>query len=250
MEAWALSHQGGRSYMEDFHFIIENFLGEKDCLFGGIFDGHGGDRIARLAVKIIPEIVEELLKNGMKEEGAFQTAFNEVSSADSFEGIGSTALCFLIRDNKVVIANAGDSEIVFVPKLASQSRIRTLNRRHNEGNRCERERIFGHGREIVRIGHFWSSAVTRSLGDHNQRKAGMISDPEFDYCQISDDADFLIAGSDGLWEQILASEAGAIAQKSGSARSACEEIFKKVFFEKEEDDIEHFDNITLIVIKI
>jgi serine/threonine protein phosphatase PrpC len=250
MESWALSHQGGRSYMEDFHFLLENFLGEENCIFGGIFDGHGGGEVARLAVQRIPEIVEALLEIGMREESAFRMAFNDVSNAGSFEKVGSTALCFLIREKEVIVANAGDSEIIFVPKIASQSRTRILNHRHNEGNRSERERILRHGREVVRIGHSWSSASTRSLGDHNQRKEGMISDPELDYCQISDDSEFIIAGSDGLWEQILASEAGAIAQKSRSARSACEEIFKKVFFGKKEDDIEHFDNITLIVIKI
>lgn len=249
METSALSHQGGRSHMEDFHFLFENFLGKKNCLFGGIFDGHGGDEVARLAVRRIPEIVEKLLKNGTREESVLQMAFNEISNADLFEKVGSTALCFLIRDNEVVIANAGDSEIVLVPGISSESRIRILNRRHNEGNRSERERILRHGREVVRIGHFWSSAITRSLGDHDQEKAGMICDPELDYCQISD-ADFLIAGSDGLWEQILASQAGAIAQKSESARIACEKIFENIFSDKEEDDIEHFDNITLIVIKI
>lgn len=252
MEICAVTHQGGRDYMEDFHFFTENFLGENNCLLGGIFDGHSGEEVARLAANKVPAIMTERLKAGENEANAFSSCFNQVSNLGNFDEVGSTALCFLIKNNKIMVANAGDSSIMLVPIDVKETK--RLNQLHNTGNLDENERILKAGGEIegyyIYAGDSRGIAVSRSLGDHSHRQIGVIAEPEISISEITDDPTYFIAGSDGLWEHIDRFVAGEIAQKAGTAELACEKIFAHIFSGKAEDDIEHFDNITLIVIKV
>lgn len=251
MKIWAVTHQGGRDCMEDFHFFVENFLNENNCLLGGIFDGHDGEEVARLAAKKVPVIMAKALKVGGSEAKAFRDCFNRISNLGKFDEVGSTALCFLIRQNRIMVANAGDSSIILVPKDVRQTKC--LNQLHSTGNPNERDRILNAGGKIegnyIYDGNRRGLAVSRSLGDHSHRRIGVIPKPEIRVWNIADNPTYFIAGSDGLWEHIDKFVAGEIAQKAKTARLACEKIFAHIFSGQEEDDIEHFDNITLIVIK-
>ncbi|MDP2736375.1 MAG: PP2C family protein-serine/threonine phosphatase [bacterium] len=252
MEIYAMTNQGGRDYMEDFYFHVENFLDEPGCLLAGIFDGHGGEEVASLAAQKTPVIMAELLKAGESEDQAFKNCYDRVSGLGEFDEVGSTALCWLIRKNRIVVANAGDSSIMLAPEDATLTKC--LNQLHNTGNMEENERILKAGGEIEGYYIYYRGslglAVSRSLGDHSHRRAGVICEPEINVYEIPASPIFFIAGSDGLWEHIDRFVAGEIAQKAGTAELACKEIFAKVFFNKADDDIEHFDNITLIVIKV
>jgi len=252
MEIYAMTHQGGRDYMEDFYFYAENFLDEPGCLLAGIFDGHGGEEVASLAAQKTPVIMAEFLKSGESEQQAFRNCYDRISGSGEFAEVGSTALCWLIRKNRIVVANAGDSAIMLVPEDAKLTKC--LNQLHDTGNLEENKRILKAGGEIE--GHYiycrgdLGLAVSRSLGDHSHGRAGVICEPEINFYEIPASPIYFIAGSDGLWEHIDRFTAGEIAQKVGTAELACKQILAKVFFNKADDDVEHYDNITLIVIKI
>eukprot|EP00392_Amoebophrya_sp_AT5.2_P018938 g19601.t1 len=70
----ASSMQGWRANMEDAHLVAKNFGGDESCFLVGVFDGHGGQEVAKFVAK---HLGEEILRNGNYSSGKVEDALRE-----------------------------------------------------------------------------------------------------------------------------------------------------------------------------
>ncbi|KAJ6435714.1 hypothetical protein OIU84_000847 [Salix udensis] len=169
---------GGRSYMEDTHICISDLakkfghslLSEHSISFYGVFDGHGG-----------------------------KTAAHFVRRSS-----GTTAVTAMIFGRSLLVANAGDCRAV----LSRGGVAKEMSEDHRPCCKKERTRIESLG-GFVDDGYLNGQlAVTRALGDWHlegmkkmgDRSGPLSAEPEFKLVTLTREDEFLIIGSDGIWD--------------------------------------------------
>lgn len=227
--------------MEDFHVAkIVQFNGRELGLFA-IFDGHSGDTVPAYLQK-------HLFSNILKEED-FWTDPNS-SIIEAYEATdqailshspdlgrgGSTAVtAILINNQKLWIANVGDSRAVLSRKgVAIQMSI------DHEPN-TERRIIENKGGfvsnlpgDVARVNG--QLAVARAFGDRNL-KSHLRSDPDVKPDDIDQDTELLILASDGLWKVMANQEAVDIALKIKDPQKAAKQLIAEALKRESRDDI-------------
>lgn len=227
--------------MEDFHVAkIVQFNGRELGLFA-IFDGHSGDTVPAYLQK-------HLFSNILKEED-FWTDPNS-SIIEAYEATdqailshspdlgrgGSTAVtAILINNQKLWIANVGDSRAVLSRKgVAIQMSI------DHEPN-TERRIIENKGGfvsnlpgDVARVNG--QLAVARAFGDRNL-KSHLRSDPDVKPDDIDQDTELLILASDGLWKVMANQEAVDIAIKIKDPQKAAKQLTAEALKRESRDDI-------------
>jgi len=145
------SIQGRRPSMEDKDVLINNLSKEYTFLekyslaaFYAIFDGHGGEKCSELCKKLLHETI---LKNskfqnddyiqGIK-EGYIETDRLIKISQFGWGDSGSTAVTVFIIDDKLYVANVGDSEALIVSK---ENEFKIITEIHNPTIPSEEQRI-------------------------------------------------------------------------------------------------------------
>ncbi|KAG5468708.1 hypothetical protein CUR178_01543 [Leishmania enriettii] len=214
------AEQGARKTMEDQHTMLS-----EGIPFFGVYDGHGGTQCAeylrdQLHGLILghPEVKtdpEKAIVEGVIEA---DRAFLARSEAETNES-GSVCAVALIIDDKLVVGNVGDAEVV----LSRNAKPIVLTVRHNiSSNPSEEERIRSVGGKVChnRVGHpnynpaVVSLAVTRAIGDAGFKLAkytdgkpsGVIAVPETSVTRLTDEDEFLVIGCDGLWDVMTYAE--------------------------------------------
>lgn len=124
---------------------------------------------------------------------------------------GSTALIVILDDNKLIVANVGDSRGVMCD---SKGNAIPLSFDHKPQQQRERQRINKAG-GLVTFNGVWRVAgilaTSRALGDYPLKdKKYVIADPDILTFDLDDhDPMFLILASDGLWDTFSNEEAVA-----------------------------------------
>lgn len=241
-DIYAMAIQGRRPSMEDTFCLIKKFGGEPDWIFAGVYDGHGGEEVAKLAVKEIPRLFLQYLRQGKSIAKAFSLAYQEVSDADDFEHVGTTALSLFIKGKRMYIANAGDSRMI----LVNQRGVFQITKDHGVDNSLERIRIKSCGGIInepyVDKG-IYGLMPTRSLGDHYFKDAGIIDEPEIFIRNILDRKDIIyVMATDGLWNEFTNKQVAQIARETISAKRIAKRLLAK--------PKGFSDNVSIVVIKI
>mmetsp|Transcript_44930 Transcript_44930/g.74940 ORF Transcript_44930/g.74940 Transcript_44930/m.74940 type:complete len:545 (+) Transcript_44930:65-1699(+) len=243
--------RGRRRNMEDFHSAVPEMIPGRAVGFFGVFDGHGGGRCADYSAKNLPKIVSQRIDKTPR--SLFQGAFSKLD--DEFLSIansnrwndGSTAVAALLRDCTLTVANAGDSKAV----LSSGGQAVVMSRDHNPGCKEEKHRIEKKGGRVVFL-RTWrveaTLAVSRAIGNRSL-KAYVTSEPDVTTKTLKKGDDFLVLGTDGLWDFIKPQEAISIASEfleSESARlqEAAKRLTDLAF------DRGSLDNITALVIDL
>lgn len=212
---------GGRSYMEDFHVLIDDltdFLARELMLarpraFYGVFDGHGGKAAADFASEhLLQHIVED---PAFPDEQAFRRGFQRTDMAlerawasgscqcDS----GTTALTVLVCGNSLVVANAGDCRAV----LSRKGKAVDLSNDQKPSSPAERARIEAAGGFVEDEYLNGQLGVARALGDWHMQglknsdpsrssPSPLTSEPEVSEATLTADDEFMILGCDGLWD--------------------------------------------------
>lgn len=129
----------------------------KSCLrlLLGVYDGHGGKRVSRIAKqRVFPYLVENI-KSGLGIIDSFQNAFGRVSKeiyedqvrtgalsnylmcTQTLDLQGSTAVTVLLEDDKIWSGNIGDSRAV----LCRNGHAVDLTTDHKPNLDSERKRI-------------------------------------------------------------------------------------------------------------
>ena len=127
--------------------------------YAAVFDGHGGWQVADYAMrKLHMYLDEELRKAGKTDKDikkAITNAYNKVEddwvklTKDGFDKgfpkiayVGSCALVAVVKDNKLYVANAGDSKAVLLRKKDDNTYERIkVSKTFNANKEYERERL-------------------------------------------------------------------------------------------------------------
>lgn len=173
--------------------------------FFGLFDGHAGGKCSHhVANNLANTLVEDdffstNLPQAIKR--AYYTCneqFLKIAEKAKLHD-GSTGICSIIRDNKLVVANAGDCRAL----LMSNGRPIQLSTDHKPTNPEEQKRIAALGGTIVycmgvaRVNRVL--AVARAFGNRTL-KSVIRPDAEITQRDLVDGDDFLVMASDGLWD--------------------------------------------------
>ena len=262
-----------RKEMEDFH-CIKQALGKRYNLsYFAIFDGHGGKEVASfLSINLHHYLINELnnIQFGINDEEninniieciklAFIKIDKDILANDNLTNdVGSTAtLIFIYYNNlnaienynnenqnlerSLICANIGDSS----GYLINKSNIKLITKHHKCEDASEVKRIRDQGGIVFQGRIFGKLILTRTLGDKEMKKYGVIPEPDFYIKKIEKDDFFVIIGSDGIWDVINEDELFKI----GNEKKLSSEAFSKKIMDiaKERDTR---DNSSCIVIKV
>ena len=219
---------------QDSFLKIEHINGFEDFNIYGIFDGHGssGHLVSQFIVHYLTEYYkynEEILKKKTiesiysllkkknylfikesikkSEEALFDS--DEIDSTFS----GTTCILIFIIGTKIISVNIGDSRAIM---LNEKKKIIELSIDQKPENLEEKERIEKNGGEIRKIienneeigpMRVWAKgkkypgiAMSRSIGDSVANEIGVWSLPDIKEYNIQYNSQFIVIGSDGLWE--------------------------------------------------
>ncbi|OEL13923.1 putative protein phosphatase 2C 51 [Dichanthelium oligosanthes] len=251
----AVSVIGRRREMEDAFSVALSFLDSADAKGGGgvsdgeedffaVYDGHGGARVAqacreRLHVVLAEEVV---LRRGVgvgsdarwKEAMAasFARVDGEVTGGLSpppklapdvdpslpYRTVGSTAVVAVVGQRRIIVANCGDSRAV----LSRGGVAVPLSTDHKPDRPDELQRVEAAGGRVIN----WNGyrvlgvlATSRSIGDY-YLKPYVSAEPEVTVVERTDQDEFLILASDGLWDVVSNEVACKIARNCLSGRAA------------------------------
>ena len=226
--------QGWRMSMEDSH--ISNLDFAPGMALFAVFDGHGGSEVAKFCSDYFGK---ELLKNPAFQEGDYKLAleqtfvnldiilltpetgiqllrdYKEDQTMDTSMA-GCTANVVLIVENRIFVANAGDSRCISFTK---DNTVLALSVDHKPEDEIEMKRI-------VKAGGYVSGGrvndnlnLSRAIGDLEYKKNTDLGPEEQiisvfpDVVEREIDGDqFLVIGCDGIWETKTAEEICEVAK--------------------------------------
>ncbi|CAM9273875.1 unnamed protein product [Ectocarpus sp. 13 AM-2016] len=233
-------------------------MGSETCALLCVYDGHGerGDMVSNYVMNEMPSRLAGHPRLHDNPELALRETFEDVDKAlrgDAKDNehvySGTTAAVVLYRDDRVWVANAGDSRVVLGTEKKAGSADGSsaevepsglvpvaLSDDHNPDKPEELERIESCGgfvspppeeglsarvwldQELTRIG----LAMSRSIGDHAVKEVGVIATPEIKVRSISEGDAFLVLASDGVWEFMENQQVIEIVQRGLLRGGGCE----------------------------
>lgn len=252
--------------MEDCASVIPE--GHCGYMYAFVFDGHSGGAASAWLNDTMYSVISKVLTEGSDDEAEssaeglvcpldFQetlaTTFLQTDQEllghlnghpnEEERSAGSTATVGLVRSDKIIVANVGDSRAV----LCRKGRAMDLTKEHRVYGRSgavksETERIEAGGGWVANGRVCDVLAVSRSFGDRNFKGQGLkrlmeygieqefwdrefaqkqkftadpiIADPDVVKVALRpEDDEFLIIASDGLWDVFSSEEAVSLARK-------------------------------------
>lgn len=258
---------GRRPQMEDKYIRSESINGTG--VFA-IFDGHSGDFSSKYAKKYFTRAIENELKlylSGPKNSkytdetsgklDLKRMLTEQIGEVENYlkkefrnkeHKSGSTCLIAIAEQQKLTVANIGDSRGVMCDKNGKTVNM-TID--HKPNNDDERKRIEAAGGEVYesspgiwRVRHL---AMSRSLGDYGKKgnDSIIIATPDiFTFVLNEHQPKFIILASDGLWDVMKSEEAVQfieerfLEQKDFGARELVHEAY----------DLMSNDNISVVIV--
>uniref|UniRef100_A0ACD5XRI1 Uncharacterized protein n=1 Tax=Avena sativa TaxID=4498 RepID=A0ACD5XRI1_AVESA len=220
---------GRRREMEDAVSVRQAFAAPAPRDFYAVFDGHGCSHVADACRDRMHELVAEELAGGPDPEswsGAMERSFARMDAEVTASGrgdsascrceshkcdhVGSTAVVAIVDDQRVVVANCGDSRAV----LCRDGKPVPLSSDHKPDRPDELERIEAAGGRVI----FWEGArvlgvlaMSRAIGD-GYLKPYVTAIPEVTVTEREDGDECLILASDGLWDVVTNETACEVAR--------------------------------------
>ena len=245
-----------RKEMEDFHFIKALLNRKLNCSYFGLFDGHSGKEVGIYLMENLHKILSQELKNNNVEnsenmqnaiKNTFEKIDKEINSQNFKNETGSTGTVLLLyRDNNsktgksLICANVGDSKAYLINK----KEMKIITKDHKCCDANEVKRIRDTGGIVFRERVFGTLMLTRSFGDKEMKKYGVLSTPDIFCHNIEDDDLFVIIASDGVWDVVEEEEIFKLSQEKISSSD-----FSKKIIQLAKDRDTH-DNISCIVVKL
>ncbi|XP_073131566.1 probable protein phosphatase 2C 8 [Henckelia pumila] len=233
---------GRRRQMEDAAAVELGFLrkGGRMYDFFGVYDGHGGCRVAQacgeMFHKLVGKIAEEQSGGDNNNNvidwekvmaAGFEKMDEEVNKAgEEVATTGSTAVVAVVGEEELVVANCGDSRAV----LSRGGVAIQLSDDHKPNRPDELERIENSGGRVIN----WNGqrilgvlATSRSIGDE-YLKPYVIFEPEVRIARRTDLDEVLILASDGLWDVVSNDLACQVARRclKGELRASNPKVSK------------------------
>ena len=194
---------------------------------------------------------------------------NRINNYDISQS-GSTSLMLFIVDDTLICSNVGDSQCyLFDCSLEDLWTFELLSKQHLASDEKEQKRIIESGGEIhpyyeedgvyegpdriyAKNQIYPGLAMSRTIGDLEAKKIGVISEPDIIIKKIENTSKFLIAGSDGLWDVVKPYDIIRMIRpyfNKGDIEGACQILMKKAMQQWIKNNEER-DDITIIVIFI
>ncbi|KAH1201826.1 putative protein phosphatase 2C 27 [Glycine soja] len=241
---------GDRTSMEDTHICIgdlaekfgNNELYKEAISFYGVsyvFDGHGGKSAAQFVRDHLPRVIVEDADFPLELEKVVTRSFLEIDaefarscSTESSLSSGTTALTAIILGRSLLVANAGDCRAV----LSRGGGAIEMSKDHRPLCIKERKRIESLGGYIDDGYLNGQLGVTRALGNWHLQgmkeingKGGPLSaEPELKLITLTKEDEFLIIGSDGIWDVFRSQNAVDFArrrlQEHNDVKQCCKEV--------------------------
>lgn len=182
--------------------------------------------------------------------------FDEGPGKDS----GCTAVIALIKDNKLYVANAGDSRCV----LSRAGQAIEMSHDHKPTNEIEYKRIKKAGGRVTNDGRVNGGLnLSRAFGDHSYKvnrdlplEEQMITAlPDIKVIDITDEDNFIVLACDGIWNSMSSREVveyiNEELKKEKKLSKICDSLFFKCLAEDAQNsDGSGCDNQTAIIIKL
>ena len=232
--------EGNKKINQDSFIIKRNINGILNFNIFGVLDGHGehGHYASQFVSRFIfnsiknnpiikkcssaEEIYEKITSNNYKLiENIFLDADVQITKEKfDYRTSGTTCVIIIQLNQKIICANAGDSRAIIVynngKDLLKENKIFPLSHDFKPDLTNERKRIYEYGgivrrafddidedgpyRVYMRGEDFPGLAMSRSIGDIESKKIGVIPNPEFIEYNISEETKYMIICSDGIWE--------------------------------------------------
>ncbi|XP_019716977.1 integrin-linked kinase-associated serine/threonine phosphatase 2C isoform X1 [Hippocampus comes] len=282
LRGYVAARRGEREEMQDAHVLLPDMSGCLSTLpaqisgasYFAVFDGHGGTRASRFAAEHLHHILATKFPRGESEnldklikkclvDTFRQTDEDFLKKATSQKPAwkdGSTATCMLVLDDVVYVANLGDSKAVLCrmeeegEALEKQPTTLALSREHNPTIYEERMRIQRAGGTVREGRVLGVLEVSRSIGDGQYKRCGVISTPDLRRCQLTANDRFIILACDGLFKVFSADEAvrfvwdilqdSKLTDKEEQFEAACQQLASEAVRRG------CADNVTVILVSI
>lgn len=249
--------------MEDAHVHILSLPNDPEAAFFGVFDGHGGAKVAQYAAKhLYHHIVRTQEYSQRNIAKAMKIGFLDMDEAiaedpeTKEEASGSTAITILIRDQTLYCANIGDSRAI----ACVGGQLELLSWDHKPNNEVEFHRIVKAGGwvEFNRVNGVL--ALSRAFGDfvfkNNITKTSteqmVTAFPDVEIRPLSIDWEFVIVACDGIWDVMGNQEALDFVRDRLAAglsvASICEDMLSHCLAVDGRQGARGSDNMTVIII--
>lgn len=255
--------QGWRISMEDAHTAELTLKDKKGYSFFGVYDGHGGQNIAKYSGlhlheriardSAFPQDIEKAIKNGFL--GTDEDLKNDSQYAN--DPSGCTAVTSIITpQNQVYVGNAGDSRaVISIAGIANP-----MSNDHKPVNKEESERITKAG-GFVEFGRVNGNlALSRAIGDFEFKQNPNLSPeqqivtayPDVRKEDITEETEFLVLACDGIWDCLSSQQVVNFIRKEISLnhnlQTACENLMDKCLASDSELGGIGCDNMTVIIV--
>ncbi|XP_073394571.1 protein phosphatase 2C 57 isoform X5 [Physcomitrium patens] len=255
--------QGLREEMEDEIAVVVD--GPNGFSYAAIFDGHAGVFSAKfLRDELYKECLKALKGGGLlksddlhEAEEAISRAFLQtdkrlISRLEKSKKIeeaesGSTATVLFVRSNRFVVAHVGDSRAVRFKVLSRNGIAQNLTSDHRPFGRDKKS--FLEIKRIQEAGGMLDSGVaekrwTQSFANGRTKNISgewLIAKPDTSSMLVQEEVDFIILGSDGLWDSLNSAEAVNFVRKGlrehGDVQRASEEIAQEALNRGGQDNV-------------
>nr|CAB3256052.1 integrin-linked kinase-associated serine/threonine phosphatase 2C-like [Phallusia mammillata] len=224
LQSYVAERKGERDDMQDAHVLMDNCtqlfkqLSSKisRVAYFAVFDGHGGSKASkhcaeRLHVHLSQKIPKSDVSNFDKEmkrqvldsfKSIDEEFLKEASTKKPVWKDGTTVCCVLVLDDTLYIANLGDSKAILCRYQAESKKHVSipLSKEHNPSNYEERQRIQKAGGSVREGRVLGILEVSRSIGDGQYKRCGVINVPDVKRCQLCSNDRFILIACDGLWK--------------------------------------------------
>ena len=207
--------QNGRKTMEDYIKIIPKYSNQDSKAYFAIFDGHSGKDAAKYCKDHLDRILSTFLyKTNFNLNKSIYLTFQKINHdfLSNFPNTetGSTATVIFIfkqynclsrkSDRIISCSNVGDSKAYLVLKNKTKIQLTTD---HKCSDAKEVERVKSAGGLVFSGRVYGKLMLTRTIGDSEMKRYGVIFNPSHIQRTIDDNNDwFIILASDGLWDCI------------------------------------------------
>ena len=272
---------------QDSYLVLTNINNLINFNVFAVFDGHGpqGHLVSQYLVKYFTDFFNnnKEIKKCKDESDVFNLFLRSnykllkdtiINSEEKLkqkdidiENSGSTCCMVIQLSQKIICANVGDSRAILLSEIIREDII-NLSIDHKPESKNELERIKKHGgvvekclyEEGVRDGPYrvWNSskqeypglAVSRSIGDLEAAKLGVIPVPDFILKTLKSNMKFIVIASDGIWEFFSNKNVCDIIKNyyvKGDAEGATKELIEKGK-KKWAEEGDNADDISVITI--
>ena len=183
---------------------------------------------------------------------------------------GSTCLLLFLTNETLICSNVGDSECyLFNCSKEDLWTYEPLSKIHKPSDEIEKKRILENGGEVhpyydengiyegpdriyVKKKAYPGLSLSRTIGDLEGKKIGIISDPDITIAKIEETSKFIVMASDGLWDVVRPYDVSRMVRTYFNKRDidgACNALLKRAEQMWKKNNEER-DDITILVIFI